>query len=368
MYRLLTTALAAAFAGALLCVFAGDKEEIPENVRNHIEHLRKEADQAEKAGLFVEAAEMRLKAKKLLEEETRKIRLAREMIPKKRIEDEIDMLLLNRCNKERVVGEFLTYLDGLNLVNGLNLSREQMQLILKCLRKKMELSRDREWREVLKGYLLVKDGLEKDGRLSQQSRDLFFYTEPRHMKLMETEGISQKELDKLTATVEAALTDAQKEVMRTFVPCHIPPDEQNDPVRVGQAKTSSHQVRMLTNAREIPAGEFDGWFRNAIAPHVKSKVKNWNKCPECDKKLDEKDEIKRIRGIFEKVRRMKDVDFELEKEKLAKELGLEPDPPQKELDAKGVTRRIRQFLLDERFIGLMEHRIKQSGKSGSLRK
>ncbi len=368
MHKLLAVTLVAALFGAIFCVVAGDKEDIPADIRKHIEHLKKDADEAEKAGLFVEAAEMRLKAKKLLNEEMRKIRLAREMIPKKRIEDEIDMLLLNRCDKERVVGEFLTYLDGLNLVNGLNLTKEQMECILKCLRKKMELSHDKEWREVLKGYLLVKDGLEKDGRLSKQSRDLFFYTEPRHMKLMEKGGIPRMELDKLTATVEAALTDAQKEVMRTFVPCHIPPDEQNDPVLVGQAQTSDHQVKMLTNAREIPAGEFDGWFKNAVVPQIKGKVRNWNKCPHCEKKLEEKAELKRIREILEKARRMKDVEFELEKETLAKKLELGPDPPQKELTAKDVTRRIRQFLLDVRLINLMEYRIKQSGNSGSLRK
>jgi len=188
MYRLLITAIAVVFTGALLCVVADEKTDIPENVRKHIEHLNKEADQAEKAGLFVEAAEMRLKAKKLLEEEIGKVKLARKMIPEKDLKSEIDILLLNRCVKERTVGEFLTYLDGLNLVNGLNLTKKQLECILKCLRAKMELSHDREWREVLKGYLLVKDGLEKDGRLSKQTRDLFFYTEPRHMKLMEKVG------------------------------------------------------------------------------------------------------------------------------------------------------------------------------------
>lgn len=370
MRRLFTAILIAAMSGALVYVVAGDKPEsdIPENVRRHVETLRKEADQAEKAGLYVEAAEMRLRAKHLLEEELRKIELARKMIPAKDLSAEIDILLLNRCIKERTVGEFLTYLDGLNLVNGLNLTKEQMGCILKCLRRKMELSHDKEWREVLKGYLLVKDGLEKDGRLSKETKDLFFYTEPRHMKLLEKEGIPPKELAKLTATVEAALTDAQKEILRIFVPCHIPPEEQNDPVRVGQAQTKSHQVRMLTNAREVPAGEYEDWFGKVVLPQVKGKVKHWNNCPDCEMKLDEKEEAKRIRGIFDRARALNGVDFELEKESLAKELCLEPDPPQKELTAKDVTRRIRQLLLDERFIGLMERRIKESGKSGSLRK
>ena len=55
---------------------------------------------------------------------------------------------------------------------------------------------------------------------------------------------------------------------------------------------------------------------------------------------------------------MKGVDFELEKEKLATQLELTPDPPQGEIDEKGVSQRVRHFLLDERLIPLIKKRLR----------
>jgi hypothetical protein len=204
---------------SLLSVFADErgKDCLPDHIKASIENLNRLAGEAEQVGLKEEAAEFRAQAKKLFETEVKKVKLARRLIAGKDLKDDMDVLLLNRCIKEHIVGDLLPYLETVNLVNGLNLTKDQLQTILKCQRKKLELSHDRQWREVLKGYLLVKDGLEKDSRMSKQTKDLFFYTEPLHMELMaEDNKALRKELPKLTSKVEECLTDAQKEVIRTF--------------------------------------------------------------------------------------------------------------------------------------------------------
>jgi len=328
------------------------------HIKEHLEHLNRMADEANREGNFKEAAELRKQAENYLKEETEKITRVESLISEKNIAKDIDILLLSKSKNEFIVGEFLTYLEAVNLVNGLNLTGQQLKQILRCLEKKMVIANDKEWKRALAGYLLVKDGLEKDGHMTEQTKDIFFYSESLHMHLMHKTGENHdKDMMKLISEVESILSDAQKEIIRTFVPCHIPTDDQENPVRVGQAETADDQLRLLEDARNIPKREYEEWFNTVVIPRIESKIKSWSKHPGYDCNLNLKEETKRISAILDKAKNFEDVEFELEKYKLAAELLLTPDPPQGEIDEAGVTERIEVFLMDERLLPLIRKRI-----------
>jgi hypothetical protein len=133
----------------------------------------------------------------------------------------------------------------------------------------------------------------------------------------------------LSAEVDRLLTDSQKEILRTFTCCIIPPKELRNPVRAGQATSGEKEIEILRKVRRVP---------ETFWPYAKSRGL---------KKLEQLlvfkypgitgDKIKVICDgvgeIYEKARELSDVDFEMEKGDLAaglKRIGT----PKKELDKR----------------------------------
>lgn len=120
----------------------------------------------------------------------------------------------------------------------------------------------------------------------------------------------------LSPEVDRLLNDSQKEILRTFNCCIIPPKELSDPVRAGQAAGGEKEIEILRKVRKVPA---------AYWPYAKSMGL---------KKLEQflvfkfpgitgnkiKSNCDRVGEIYEKARKLSDVDFELEKQDLAAEL------------------------------------------------
>jgi hypothetical protein len=121
---------------------------------------------------------------------------------------------------------------------------------------------------------------------------------------------------KMGKKVSEILTDNQKEVVGKFSCCLVPPKSLSDPVRVGQADVTEWQVEMLENARKCP---------DALWPFAKKRALNALEKGALisdpgltEKKIEE--ERKRIGDMLDKARSMSDVDFEMEKEKLASQI------------------------------------------------
>jgi hypothetical protein len=120
----------------------------------------------------------------------------------------------------------------------------------------------------------------------------------------------------LSAEVDRLLTDSQKEILKNFTCCIIPPKELSDPVRAGQATSGEKEIEILRKVRKVP---------ETFWPYAKSRGL---------KKLEQLlvfkypgitgDKIKatchRVGEIYEKARALPDVDFEMEKGELAAEL------------------------------------------------
>jgi hypothetical protein len=133
----------------------------------------------------------------------------------------------------------------------------------------------------------------------------------------------------LSAEVDRLLTDSQKEILKTFTCCIIPPKELSDPVRAGQASSGEKEIEILRKVRKVP---------ETFWPYAKSRGL---------KKLEQLlvfkypgitgDKIETICAgvgeIYEKARELSDVDFEMEKGELAAELK-RIGTPKKELDKR----------------------------------
>ncbi|MGD2088701.1 MAG: hypothetical protein PVH61_21160 [Candidatus Aminicenantes bacterium] len=131
----------------------------------------------------------------------------------------------------------------------------------------------------------------------------------------------------LSVEVDRLLTDSQKEILKTFTCCIIPPKELSDPVRAGQATSGEKEIEILRKVRKVP---------ETFWPYAKSQGL---------KKLEQllvfkfpgitADKIKticdRVGKIYEKARKLSDVDFEMEKGDLAEEI-TRIGTPKKELD------------------------------------
>ncbi len=269
---------------------------------------------------------------------------------------DMDFLLRSSHTCEFLTHQVMGYLVSVNLVNGLNLSDEQMRTILECLREKERLLGVAEWRRVIKGYIAVKERLEKGGRLTKETVSLFLSTEKVFLRLEQKRDHADGAIKRLVDKVIKCLTDAQKEVIRGFVPCHLPPRNLNDPIRAGQAKRPSFELGLLETARQMIDKEFKEWFAKEIAPMARHKAKIL--------KINPNDEVKRVLRIFQKARKMPDVDFELSKKELAKKLDLEdPQPPDENPNCRqSLRQKVRDFILNVRLIDLLKKRLKTSDK------
>ncbi|RKY17808.1 MAG: hypothetical protein DRP63_03080 [Planctomycetota bacterium] len=208
-------------------------------------------------------------------------------------------------------------LSLVNLINGLHMTKEQMRRVYDLnLRLEGETVRryfgvlrlqervERIWRrwyeEIVKGNL-PKDLMSEVARVDEERKGC---------------GYGMRSLvRRLAKEIEAVFTDAQKEVIRTFDPCTIPPKDIRNPVRAGQAPGHEKIIKAFRWLRGLPP------FRRAAAI-------NWatEKVVSAEDRLDKltdqekQKERQRVKRLLWKVVRMKDVDFELQKEKLAKQL------------------------------------------------
>jgi len=125
---------------------------------------------------------------------------------------------------------------------------------------------------------------------------------------------------RMAPRVSKILKPNQRTVVGEFSCCLIPPKSLDDPVRVGQADTGGWEADMFDKLRACP----DSWWPTA-------KKRTLDKLAEAalikDPGMTEEKiakERKRLGELFEKVRSLSDLDFEMEKKGLAARVNLGP--------------------------------------------
>lgn len=201
-------------------------------------------------------------------------------------------------------------ISTLNLINGLNLTEDQIKQIIEC-NKELETLRqgcNKEFESVasdtLDAYGKLKEAVEKNQGIPKDVERKAFMME-QQIKQMREEMM--QEAGQIEKKLDGILTEAQMEVINTFNPCLIPPKNLKDPVRAGQANDNDHILNMFKRIRSLPADVYDKEKDKIVSKHLEEIQKHIGKLTEQEYEQEKQNTL----TVFEKVRAMKDVEFEL---------------------------------------------------------
>ncbi|MFQ6013935.1 MAG: hypothetical protein ACE5NP_00650 [Anaerolineae bacterium] len=240
----------------------------------------------------------------------------------------------------------------LNLINGLDLSTEQMRFIVEKAREAEGI------REEIKGEAQgnIEDTAEvleelratlmQGENISSSLRERFYSVEGKNHGFKEK---YEEEMTGIALEIEEILGGHQIYALEGYVPCVIPPKGE---ARVGQVEDTSGAERQLARLRGVPPALFER-KKEDIALRVMERLKS--RLPRGFVfVIDEEEEKERILSILEEVRSLSDVEFELEKTNLVQELISKYEVPKAPVD---VTVKIERFLLDPQIIPLLEEKL-----------
>lgn len=238
----------------------------------------------------------------------------------------------------------------LNLINGLELTQEQMEFILQKAQEAQTLREERlsqgqaELEQSTQVLREIKDALMRGENISDDLRKRFREQEIKNgQKAQEY----QEELNALAEEVKGVLGEHQLYALEEFVPCVIPPEKG---LQIGQAKGTTPGERLLARIRKMPGHRFEE-NKERIVQTLFNRLKGH--LPP-DYQLDEEAEKERLLTLLEEAYRMPDTDFNLKKEEILQEI-LEPyEVPRR---PESVTQKIKRYLLDPSIIPLLEEKL-----------
>jgi len=244
-----------------------------------------------------------------------------------------------------------TKIHILNLLNGLELDKKQMQLILDAAQKaenirikfKKEILQKEEeiasiYNEVLRiaksGSLVIPD-------------DIALRVHKVNQELDKIKQRAQEKLTLLSIKIKDNLEPHQLYVLDDYKPCIIPKVKQG---RIGQADDPKGFVKVLERVHSMPQKIYN-LKKDQISQNTIDRVKT--KVPPGF--IIDQEELKtQLLKTVDEVRQMSDVDFTLKKEEIGKDIKVNLLPERSPLNI-GV--KIERFLLSPEIIPLLEERI-----------
>jgi len=241
----------------------------------------------------------------------------------------------------------------LNLVNGLDLTSEQMERILKDAqetkkaREEFEmalLSSEKEMERVLQE---IKNYLEENKEIPSQTIQNYHRLdrEMRLARLSMTERI-----ESLAQGLEKSLKTHQRFQLERFIPCIIPPRGES---RIGQAGDAKSQVRNLERIRGIPSFAYEKRKEQIL----EKTLENIKLHAPRGMEIDEEEMRRKVEEIYDRARDLEEADFEIQKEELVKDLSSFLKLPTL---SNNVVKKIEVFLLSSEIIPILEQKIKQN--------
>jgi hypothetical protein len=134
----------------------------------------------------------------------------------------------------------------------------------------------------------------------------------------------------LTPEVDAILTAEQRAAFESFACCLVPPKSMTDPVRIGQAAGGEKEIGILRWARSVPE---DQWAASKAWAMELWKAGLIIKSPGLTE-ADKANACDRIAATYDQARALSDVDFELDKTRLADQLHEVTTPTQNRSDSE----------------------------------
>ena len=210
-------------------------------------------------------------------------------------------------------------INCLNLINGLNLTRDQIEKILALADEQKETRlrygkrAESEGRDMLRTFTELKSVLEAGQSIPEEMARKVHTLDRRNLiarnRVAEDLGKTRRKLDGI-------LTDAQFKVVENFKPCIIPPQDLRNPVRAGQASESPRGEHMLRRMRDMPDHVYRRAREHMVDRHMRFAQEGHGKYT----KSEATKEKKRIQKLMDQVRAMSEVDFEMKKSELSEQL------------------------------------------------
>jgi hypothetical protein len=215
----------------------------------------------------------------------------------------------------------------LNLLNGINLTQEQMKSLL-ALNQELKELRDSAFdgpqaksktveMEAAMGDLyeyLLKHPEQEDKEIPKRA------ARAEHQMKSYRDGVYKQlgpEFARIAKEAEALLSSQQLAVVNDFAPCVVPPKSMRDPVRAGQAKSNEASEKALVKARELAKARKDvDAFAARVAEDVVARSEKKAKLSQ-----EEGAALKaQALAVIKRAVKLSDTDFELQKPLLAEKL------------------------------------------------
>ncbi|MBI5780017.1 MAG: hypothetical protein HZA49_11275 [Planctomycetes bacterium] len=253
-----------------------------------------------------------------------------------------------------------------NLINGLNLSEQQLSELIPTLKEVQEMRKSYREKhkalgeEMLKSFEDLKKNLENGPKLPA---DVATQAGGYNERAKELGEEFKKKIAPYQERIENVLTEAQKIVIDDFKPCLLPPKSQKNPVRVGQAKSNEQAIEHLRKLREVPQDVYEQKRDNILNRY-------FSKFEEKKGKMNDEEKSKEKKRLFEladRVRAMSAEEFELNKGELAEEFIIKDRAEELEGQLKdileyrhkdkGGLNKIGRFFLKPEMLGILETRL-----------
>lgn len=246
----------------------------------------------------------------------------------------------------------------LNLVNGLDLTPEQMEMILRNAEESKKL------RERFKATLLLRkeemeELLEEIKIYLEENREIPIPTAQNHNRLNKEMKKARFEMEEkirdLAKDIEEGLEPHQLFQLQKFIPCIIPPKGE---ARIGQAENRMGLTRSLERIRRIPSR----FYQRRKEEILSRTVEGMKIHVPLGVDINEEEMKRHIEAIYDEARSLEDAEFEIQKERLAEDL-ISPIKP--EIPSHNLTRKIAGFLLSPEIIPILEEKIE--GRDSNVR-
>ena len=249
-------------------------------------------------------------------------------------------------------GELQRDVQLLNLLNGLELSADQMRFLLakakeaEEIREEFKSKADENVGETTAVLSELRATLMKGENIPDSLRERWFSVHSKDLALREE---YESEMTWLAREVQGILESHQIYALEHYVPCVIPPKGE---ARIGQAEDTAAGEETLARIRAIPTARFER-NKEEIARRIMERLKSYlprGFVPT----INEEEEIARILAILEEARGLSDVEFELQKTDLVQRVKSAYELPEAPVD---VCVKIERHLLDPRIIPLLEEKL-----------
>ncbi len=243
----------------------------------------------------------------------------------------------------------------LNLVNGLYLSTDQMKEIIARAEEAQQV-RDDYQKEMEQKKSEIERVLEKVRNTLLRGQEIPDDFKRKVHKIEEIQHQLQDDMGEklinLESKIKKSLTKNQLVVINTYKPCIIPPAQG----KIGQSVETAAKgvVRALSRIRQMPRDRYD-LMKDMF---VDFQVDNFERHVGFKTSAEKEQYRQEILGIFEKVRKMSDKEFLLQKGELAKQFI--PEKSKIIRHRKNELGRVGRFLLDPALIPILKVRLGKS--------